>query len=332
MLKNYTHLSESQRYQIEALLKGGKNQTEIANIIGKSKSCISRELRRNTPKRGPGSKTYSTRIAQRRTTLRHKMKPKAIVFDEAKKSYARSKLVEERWSPEIIHEKGKEKFGSFVSHEWLYQWIWNCKFSNRLQDKKDKLLYRYLAHGKRRRKRGNQRDKRGLIPNRVGIENRPKIVDKRRRIGDLEVDLMIGKDHQGALLVMTDRATLLTGLGKVGSRESSEINQTAENIIQGEWVKSFTFDNDMAFSQHEELAKRFCAKTFFTRPYTSQDKGTVENRIGIIRRFFPKKTDLTKVPQQEIYRVQEILNNRPVRKFGYKTPNQVFSEKVALIS
>jgi transposase, IS30 family len=335
MSKNYKQLSSEQRYQIEALKKAGNSQKETALIIGVHPSTISRELRRNTPKRGRGALNYQADIAQRRTVVRHRSKPKWVRFTEEMKQFARDKLTVEKLSPELIHHVGKLELGDFVSHETLYNWIWCCKKSNVLSSRKDKLLYRHLAHGKRRRKRGNHHDSRGIIQNRVPIEKRPKIVARRKRVGDFEIDLMMGRrDTGGAIVVTTDRATLLTKLQLLDSKETRIVGAAIKNKLRSirKYVKTLTFDNDQAFQSHQKVGKYLDARTYFTRPYTSQDKGTVENRIGVLRRFFPKKTDLSKINPSEVRRVEKLLNNRPVRKFNYKTPNQVFSEKIALIS
>lgn len=334
MSKNYNQLSSEQRYQIEALLQNEVKQKEIARIIGVDASTISRELKRNIPKRGRGAKEYKAANAQRKTELRHQTKNKHLSFTDEMKVTARGWLEKEKYSPELIHIQGKAKYGDFVSHETIYKWIWASKMSNRSAAKSDKKLYQYLAHGRRRRKRGLRRDSRGIIPNRTGIDRRPRIVEKRQRLGDVEVDLMMGKNHKGALLVIVDRTSLQARLELLLSKESNEvknqINRRLRNIKH--IVKTITFDNDQAFSKHEAVAKSLQAKTYFTRPYTSQDKGSVENRIGVIRRFFPKKTDLTKVTKARVKEVETLINNRPVRKFNYKTPNQVFSKKIALIT
>lgn len=333
MSKNYSQLSQEQRYQIEALLRIGTPQKEIALQLGKSASTISRELSRNTPKRGRGALVYSASVAQRKTSIRHRLKPKSMRFCKEQKEIIREWLSQPKLSPELIAQEGKRLYGDFVSHETIYKWIWQCKQSHRREDFKDRELYRHLVHGKRRRKRGLRRDSRGLIANRVSIEKRPKVVAKRKRIGDFEIDLMVGKNHQGALLVMTDRATLWTRLHLLSSKDSHQVKQGIKSNLRPirHLVKTLTFDNDQAFSQHMQIGEYLQADTYFTRPYTSQDKGTVENRIGVIRRFFPKKTDLTKITTDRVKEVEELLNNRPVRKFNYKTPNQVFSEKIALI-
>ncbi len=334
MSKNYNQLSQEQRYQIEALLRTGAKQREIAIIIGTSPSTISREIRRNTAQRGRGAKVYSALNAQRKTLIRHRQKPKQIRFTEEDKLKAQDWLLQFRYSPELIHIEGKRQYGDFVSHETIYKWIWYCKQSHHRRDIKYQGLYRYLAHRKRRRKRGLRRDSRGLILNRVSIADRPAIVAKRKRLGDFEIDLMMGKNHKGALLVMTDRASLMTRLQLLPSKDSGLVEQGIKKRLRPirHIVKTLTFDNDQAFSQHIAVGKHLKASTYFTRPYTSQDKGTVENRIGVIRRLFPKKTVLTTISKERIKEVEYLINNRPVRKFNYKTPNQVFSEKIALFS
>jgi IS30 family transposase len=240
----------------------------------------------------------------------------------------------EKWSPELISVKGKETGKCPMSIEWLYQWIWQSKHGNKRTDKPYKRIYLHLKHGKRRRKRGNRKDARGIIPNRVPIEKRPKIVSKRIRPGDIELDFMMGKNHKGALLVMTDRATLHTSLYKLSNRRSETVSKAIiKKLKQAEYpMHTVTFDNDLGFANHTAVAEALNVDTYFTRPYTSQDKGTVENRIGQIRRFFPKKTDLSMVTDYQVKRVEQLLNDRPVRKFNYLTPNQVLQQKIALIT
>lgn len=331
MSKVYNHLGSAQRYRIEAFMKSGLKQKEIAVKLGVHPSTISRELNRNTPKRGCLAGIYDADNAQRRTDLRHSTKPKHQVFDHAMKQTIKEYLVNEKWSPELISACHT---APMVSHEWIYQWIWNCKFSNKRKDRQYKGLYEYLRHGRRRRKRGVRHDNRGVIPNRTPIDMRPAVVGKRRRIGDLEVDLMMGKKHKGAILVMTDRATLHTKLLKLKNKESETVYEASVKCLMESnyQIRTLTFDNDKAFSAHESICDKLGAKSYFTRPYTSQDKGTVENRIGVLRRFFPKGVDLKKVTQNQVSRAEDLLNNRPVKKFKYLTPNQVLQGKIALIT
>ena len=171
-----------------------------------------------------------------------------------------------------------------------------------------KRKYQDLRYGHRRRKRGLRRDSRGVITGRVSIENRPAIVQSRKRIVDIEVDLMMGKN------------TIMQSIRRILHKETYPLHTLA-------------FDNDRAFAGHRATGLALGLETYFTRPYTSQEKGTVENRIGQIRRFIPKKkTDLREISHHRVRQVEEFLNNRPVRKINTKAPNQALQEKIALIT
>lgn len=334
-MKKYKHLTCEQRYQIECLLQTGQSQTKIASILGVHKSTISRELKRNTPLRGRTSRTYIGSRAEYKTRKRHKTKPKKIRLTESLKERISELLRVNKWSPELISKRLPLEGEASVSHECIYQWIWTCKHSNHRLHKTYKHLYKYLRYTGRRQKRSLSHDKRGSIKHRVSIEDRPKDVDKRKRIGDIEVDLMIGKNHKSALLVMTDRATLVTMIEKLANKSAehvySKIVKRLSNINKS-WIKTITFDNGKEFALHYQIAEDFNVKTYFTRPYTSQDKGTVENRIGVIRRFFPKKTDLNKISDKRIKEVEKYINFRPIQKFNYKNPMEVLKNRtVALL-
>lgn len=334
MSKNYTQLSLEQRYQIEVLLRSGSKQKDVAFLLGVHPSTISRELRRNMPVRGPGCRQYRAGYAQHKAQERHVEKSKQIVFDTAMKERIQHFMEEERWSPELISMHLRKSGERMISHEWIYQWIWECKRDKNRQTRPYKHLWRYLRHAKRHKKRGNLKERRGIILDRVGIENRPAIVAKRKRLGDIEVDFMVGKERKSMLLVMVDRATLHTRLRKMIRRDSEEAAELAIQLMRENPypIKTLTFDNDLTFKKHYKIAEALNADTYFTRPYTSQDKGTVENRIGTLRRFFPKKTDLRLITDEEIQIVEDKLNNRPVRKFNYLTTNQVLRKKIALIT
>lgn len=336
MTKKYKQLTLEQRYKIEALKVAGRSYTEIAGIIGVHKSTISREISRNVAKRGIGSKKYLAVSAEQKTRIRHKLKAKHIKFIPSLKISASRLLTLDRLSPELIAAQWRKNGTGGVSHETIYKFIWECKHSNKRVNKPFKNLYKFLRHGRRKRKRGNYRDSRGLIPNRVSIEKRSAIVEKRKRFGDFEADLIMGKGHKSALLVTIDRSTLKTTIDKLKGKHPAQVAKTIiKRMNKMPSIKTITFDNDQAFGLHEIVGKELNAKTYFTRPYTSQDKGTIENRNGLIRMFFPKKTDFRTISSREIKRVEKAINNRPVRKFGYLTPNEVFLKlkgSVALIS
>lgn len=335
MTKKYIQLTPEQRYQIQALLSIGTSKILIAQTIGKHKSTIYRELKRNVPKRGKGAKIYCAKNAQKKTDLRHDSKEKHSRFTDNLKADVRSMLTCEKFSPELIWATWIKRGQTGVSHETIYKYIWLAKFSNRKEHKQDKRLYLDLRHGRRRRKRGLYKDSRGLIPNRVSIVDRPAIVNERSRLGDIEVDLIIGKDHKGGLLVTLDRASLKITIDKIETKNSGKIKALiVKRMKNNKDIKTMTFDNDQAFCQHEQIAEKLNIETYFTRPYTSQDKGSIENRNGVIRRFYPKKTSFENVSAQEIKNVEKLINNRPIRKFGYKSANEVhlLKSSVALIA
>jgi len=326
MTKKYNQLTLEQRYKIEALKSAATTQTQIAKIIGVHKSTISREFRRNIPRSGINADKYIATRADEKTRQRHQGKRKQILLNDDLKHQAKQWMIDKRYSPELIAAQWVKDQIKGVSYETLYKFIWDCKHSQKCKNKEFSNLYKYLKHRRRRRKRGNYKDSRGLIPNRVPIEKRPKIVNERKRFGDLEVDLIMGKAHKSALLVTVDRATLKTTMDKLKGKDPKIIADKIIERMKKLPVKTFTFDNDPAFCMHEVIAKELNVETYFTRPYTSQDKGTIENRNGVIRRFFPKKTDFNCVTIEEVQRVENEINNRPIRKFKYLSANEVFSQ------
>jgi len=243
-------------------------------------------------------------------------------------------LTYQKWSPELISKRLLKESEFCVSHETIYKWIWMAKHSNHRDHKEYKKLYKQLRHTGRRQKRGNIKDNRGAIKGRVSIEDRPEVVTQRKRIGDVEVDLMMGSNHKSALLVMTDRTTLITMLEKLQSKNADEVYKKMTKRLtkfDSSWIKTITFDNGKEFADHHKIAKDLNVKTYFTRPYTSQDKGTVENRIGVIRRFLPKKTDLREVSIERVKEVERLLNYRPIRKFNYNNPIETLKNKTVAL-
>jgi transposase, IS30 family len=333
-MKKYKHLRLQQRYQIQSLLDMGLSQTKIADYLGVNRSTISRELKRNRPKRGRTAGCYIGEHAQRKTDHRHVSKLKSFVLTEDMKRRIKGLMIHEKWSPELIAKRLAKDSEQCVSHETIYKWIWMAKHSNHKDHLEYKKLYKHLRHTGRRQKRNNIKDRRGAIAGRIGIDERPKVVESRSRIGDIEVDLMMGSNHKSALLVMTDRTTLITMIEKLKSKNADEVYEKMNRRLTNfntSWIKTITFDNGKEFAYHHKIAKDLNVKTYFTRPYTSQDKGTVENRIGVIRRFFPKKTDLRVVSTKRIKEVERLLNYRPIRKFNYNNPIEVLNNKVVAL-
>ncbi len=335
-MKKYKQLCQEQRYTIECMIKIGHSQKDIAKSIGVDKSTISRELQRNVNSRGRYAKIYDNKRAQSKATKREIEKPKRSGIPQYELKYIRKKLILERWSPEYISKRGSLELGQFVSHETIYKYIWTCKHSNAIKYKGDKDLHKYLKHHGRRTKRKNINNNRGCIANRVPISKRPKVVSLRKRRGDYEVDLMIGKNRKPALIVLTDRKLRLTELIKIENKKAKYISKKIIERVRLKSIKihTMTFDNGLEFADHQIIAKALGIKTYFTRPYTSQDKGSVENRIGVIRRFLPKGTDVSKIHHNTIRTIESKINNRPLRIFDYLTPNEKnkLIKKVALVT
>lgn len=311
-VKKYSQLSKEERIRIEVLYFKGVSLTDIGLEIDRSPSTICREIKRN------GGRVYHAERAESACRKRHRDKPKRVVFCNKHKDFI-SKLLRTGLSPEIICQKGKEQFGSFVSTEWIYQWIWRMKFSQKTADKPVQGLFKYLMHAARKRKRGLRRNRRGNIIGRVYLDKRPEAANNRSESGHLEGDIVLGLDRQPGLLVALDRKTRRTWLRKLPNKDADFVMNKLRDICRLAECKTLTLDNDQSFAHHYRL-HQIGVETYFTHPYSSQEKGSVENRIGLIRMHFPKQTDFKKVTYQEVKRVENWLNNRPMRMFEYRTP------------
>lgn len=316
--RTFVQLGKEERIKIEVLLQQQLSLSAIARALCRSVSTISRELKRNGPVKYRASRAHSF------TLTRHRQKHKHTVFDQAMIDFIELNLCKNKWSPELISVAGRKWRTDFISPEWVYQWIWKMKFSMARSDKKYQLLYKSLKHGSRRRKRGRKHNMRGNIIGRQWIDNRPAAANQRRRQGDLEADIILGKDRKPGLLVALDRKTRKVWIRKLKTKDAGYVMNKLRRICSmiGQ-VKTVTLDNDQSFAEHYRL-NQMGIDTFFTHPYSSQEKGSVENRIGVIRRFFGKKTDFSKVKETEVLRVQSLINQRPLRLFNYKSPNEIY--------
>lgn len=228
-------------------------------------------------------------------------------------------LLCEDWSPEQISLWLAQEEKIQVSHEWIYLYL--------LQDKrKGGDLYRHLRCQKTRRKRYGSHDRRGQITNRISIEKRPAIVDERARIGDWELDTIIGKGHQQAIVSLAERKSRLALIAKVPSKEAEGVKEAVIGLLSrlSKHVHTITSDNGKEFARHEAMAKALNADFYFAHPYASWERGLNENTNGLIRQYFPKDSDFSSITDQDLQRVMDKLNNRPRKCLGMKTPNQVF--------
>ncbi len=330
---SYKQLTLEDRHYIQCRLREQDSIRSIARSLNRSPSTISREIIRNCRASTPG---YNSRFAQQRTKHRHRYKHKHRRFQKHYIPFIKAKLVDDRWSPELIAVQGKQEMKGFISHEAIYQWIWKMKFSQSKTHRKYRKLYTYLKHGRRKNKRGNTRNSRGNIPGRQWIDQRPLVANQRGRFGDMEADLVLSKGRKAGVLILLDRRSRFCYIRKLKNKTAAHISKHIKDCLgkQKDLIHTITFDNDYAFADHMRIAKQLKVQTYFTHPYTSQEKGSVENRIGQLRRFFPKGTDFDKVTHQQVKAVENKLNKRPMRMFEYLTPAQVKSQivNVALIS
>ncbi len=316
----YTQLTLTKRYHILALKKQGFTQKEIAKEIGVHPSTISREIRRNRDKvRG-----YNAELAQVCAVKRAKAKKKRCSLTKQIERYIRSKLKLD-WSPEQISGRMKLDIGISVVHATIYRYIYTNKANGG-------RLYKYLRHkNKKYHKRSHNYKARGIIIDRTMIDKRPKIVEKKKRIGDLEIDTVIGKNHKGALVTVVDRKSKFTLIRNVPSKEAEVVTEALIEMIQPikAVTHTITSDNGKEFAYHKQVSAALDADFYFANPYHSWERGLNEHTNGLIRQYLPKKSEFLHVSKEEIITIQNRLNHRPRKVLGYKTPYEVFFSEIS---
>ena len=320
---SYTHLTPTERGQVQAYLQEGKSMTYIADTLGRATSSISREMKRNG-----GLQVYKAEKAQHRYhTCRKPCRP-SYKLDYPRLFHYVMTHITEGWTPEIIAGRLPLEFPDDgymrISHEALYQAIYT--------DERLHCLIQYLPQARpKRRKRGQGKTRRGpSIQNRIGIEQRPEEVEARIETGHWEGDTIVGSHHQGFLVTLVERSTRLTLIRKVDTKNADDVAQAlidAFSDMPRSWLKTVTFDNGTEFAKHEKITQALGINVYFAHPYSSYERGTNENTNGLIRRFLPKGTDFRNITQQQIDVIEELLNNRPRKILQYRTPNSVFMEK-----
>lgn len=311
------HLTVEQRYTIAAMKKLCYKQKDIALAIEKDESVVSRELKRNCDKRNG---VYNSDLAQRKHDQRQKEKPKHIKFTNQMVTFVNSWLVKD-FSPEQIVGRAKLEGINCVSHERLYQYIWGDK-------KQGGMLHQHLRRkGRIYRKRGAAKDTRGIIRDRVDISERPAIVDQKQRIGDFEIDTVIGQNHKGALLTINDRVSSMVWIAKLNGKNAEDLAQKTIEVLTPikQWAHTITADNGKEFADHKTISQSLAIDFYFAKPYHSWERGANENTNGLIRQYFPKGSSFENITNQDVEKVQNILNNRPRKKLGFLTPIEFLS-------
>jgi len=320
-MKQYQHLDTKERHYIWQALRTGSTQKEVAEALGRSPSTICREIKRN---RYPNTKMYTFHWAEQ--IVRHRKQRLALrkhsKLNKALRNQIES-LIKEYLSPEQVSGYLKRHHNIDISHETIYRYIYADKARH-------KRLKPFMRHGKKNyRKAYGSGARVNKIPDRVCITERPKIVDEKSRIGDWECDTVIGLDRKSVLVTVVDRATLYTCCSRVFSRKAAVVTAAIIRMLKPlrDKVLTLTFDNGSEFVGHKKIGRALGADTYFAHPYSSWERAINENTNGLLRQFFPKRTDFRKVTWHQVKAAVDNLNNRPRKSRGYQTPNELFNDE-----
>jgi IS30 family transposase len=320
MPKPYKHLSQEERELIAAQLSEGSSLGDIAKAVGRDKSTISRELKRNSP---PERRRYVPCRAHARACER---KTQANTHERLKNDLVRQYVKDglaQGWSPEQISGRIRiDHPGRTINHEAIYQYVYHPQNPDRLE--MIQLLRR--AHKKRKNKGIGRKVRKTKIPNRIPIDARPKSVEKRRHYGHWEGDSLISRKSKVALNTLVERKSRLVLITKLPRKSADDTNRAIITRLKKLPVpgrQTLTLDNGTENAKHEQLSAELGIKCYFAHPYASWERGTNENINGLIRWYLPKGTDFRKITPEQIAWIEHLLNSRPRKCLGYKTPLEV---------
>lgn len=312
-----SHLSFDERVVISMMRQSGSTRKEIAEHLGRSPSTISRELIRNSSRHD-----HYRAIGANKLAVKRRRRPSVV--SKLEKFPDLLAIVKEKlllfWSPEQISGWLKEqRLPQQVSHQTIYRFLFRLERNDALRQ------------AMRRKGRRNRRDKPGFIKSqirdRVSIHDRPKLVEKRKRIGDWELDLVRCHRASGYLITAVDRMTGYTLVRKVARKCSGLVMSGILKMFQPidrTKIKTFTFDNGTEFFYHSLLTKALRVKVYFADPYCSGQRGTNENTNGLLRQYFPKTMNYNYISYQAVAKAQHALNHRPRLRLGFQTPASRF--------
>ena len=313
------HLTLPERELVAIGLAMGETPAKVAAGLGCHVGTIRRELKRNQVEGTYLPATAQALADQRRRESKEPWKlqrPELAAFvQEGLRQY---------WSPEEIagrwRKEHRRRPKEWVSHQCVYDWIWQ-------QKEEGQTWQRYLRRAsKKRRKRSEGPETRGRIAGRVGIEERPATVEKRHRLGDWESDSVQGSGSTAGLASHVERKSRYAVLSKLSDGKAATFNASTIRAFRrhGDLPRrTLTADNGKEFAGHVDLAAALGLDVYFARPYHAWERGTNENTNGLVRQFFPKGLDLRQVTPRQVAHVERLLNNRPRKCLGYRTPIEV---------
>jgi IS30 family transposase len=314
------HLTLQEREMVSEMRHTHAQQVEIARRLGRHPSTISRELRRNRTRNGYWAGPAQARADARRSGRRWigKMERPEVAC------YVRERL-RQYWSPDEIAGRSRSDFSGNprhrVSRQTIYTWI-------HAQQATGANWRRYLRRLGRMQRRSENR---GQLPACVSIEGRPAVVDRRARYGDWEGDTVVGRAHRGGAVTLVDRKSGYLLLGKVPDRQAATVREAIVELfhpLPASLRKTLTLDNGKEFAEHKLLAAEVALRVYFAKPYCAWQRGTNENTNGLVRQFFPKGSDMAHTPVQQFEKVQHLLNNRPRKRLGYRTPLEILRSRL----
>lgn len=327
MDRDYQQLSLEERDQIAVMSWEGESLRQIAQALGRAPSTIAREVRRNA------SLVYHSylphRAQDRAASRRQKASQRPRLKNDRLRAYVLAKL-HEGWAPEIIAGRIRLDHPALsISHEAIYQYIYHAQTPNR----EELILLLRRAHRKRKQRGLGRKERKTKIPNRIGIEARPPSVAARRRFGHWEGDALVSRKSSVALSSLVERKSRLLKLTRLPRKGAPEMVQAVLHRLGSLPPKArqtLTLDNGTENASHQELTQAIGLNCFFCHPYASWERGSNEQVNGLIRYYLPKGTDFGKITEDQLAQIESLINHRPRKCLGFKTPLEVAAPFVAL--
>lgn len=320
----YQHLTLEERSMMAPMRILGWSIRAIATQLGRAPSTISRELRRNRDGTGAYAGYWAHRDAQRRRAVRHSCLTSGMLA-----TYVQEKL-RRRWSPEQIAHRVRLDYPHAsqmrISHQTIYTWL-------AADHAAGGSWSRCLRQHRRRRKRYGSGPRASRMTGRVSLADRPAIVQRRGRVGDWEGDLVVGRGQRGFVATHVDRRSRFLVATKVSRRTAAAVTAATRQILQPlprHVRRTLTVDNGSEWTAFRNLQRTLGLQVYFASPYAAWERGTNENTNGLLRDYFPKRTDLSTIPARHLAQVVKDLNNRPRKCLAYRTPAEVFARAVGV--
>ena len=316
-MKKYNHISRTQRIELATLHRNGYSVNQISKQLKLHRSTVYRELKRNSRPRGSYEAYYANNLSEirkERFAKNRKFTSKMIIL-------IKEKLENQQWSPEQINGYCIQNNIPMVSHERIYQYIYQEKENGG-------KLFEHLRTGKKKYKKryGKHKNRKIIIKNKVSIDERPEIINNKERYGDWEIDTIIGKNHKGAIVTVVERKSSFILIRKLKGKNASELAIETIRLMMPykELVHSITSDNGLEFANHEYIAQKLNAQFYFAHPYSSWERGLSEYSNKLIRQYIPKKSSFNEFSTDYLNEVNIKLNNRPRKILNFNSPLNVF--------